>query len=80
MMEQLNTKYIIEVRKNYTIDKDGQFLGGEWEQIKDEFGFDFIFDYYSEAYRILKAKCPAIEMFGHHVGRVKEVEMVRKLK
>lgn len=75
-MEQLDNKFIVEIRKDYTRDKDGQFMGGTWESLKDEIGCEMIFDFYSEAYRMLKAKCPAIEMFGHNVGRVKEVVMI----
>lgn len=75
-MEQLDTRFIIEIRKDYTADIDGQFLGGTWETPKDEFDCDRVFDFYSEAYRILKVKCPEVEMFGHNVGRVKEVVMI----
>ena len=75
-MEQLDNKFIVEIRKGYTTDIDGQFMGGEWETLKDEFSCDRVFDYYAEAYRVLKTKCPEIEMFGHNVGRVKEVVMI----
>ena len=75
-VEQLDNKFIVEIRKDYTTDKDGQFMGGTWEVLKDEFDCERVFDFYTEAYRILKAKCSAVEMFGHSVGRVKEVVMV----
>jgi len=79
-MDQPETKYIVEVRKNYSRDIDNQFTGGEWEFLKDNFGNEQLFDFYFEAYRILKEKCPAVEVFGQNVGRVKEVVMTRKLK
>jgi hypothetical protein len=79
-MEQSETKYIVEVRKNYRRNTDGTFLNGKWEVLKDEFGLDSVFDYYYQAHRALQENCPALEMFGKNVGRVSEVEMVRKLK
>lgn len=75
-MEQLDNKFIVELRKDYVRDLDGQFLGGTWESLKDEFGAERVFDYFSEAYRELKAQCPIVEMFGSNVGRVKEVVMI----
>jgi hypothetical protein len=80
VMLELETKFIIEFRTGYTMDKDGQFLGGEWQTFKDEFGFDLMYDRYFEAYRSLQNKCPAIGMFGKNVCRVKEVEMLPKRK
>lgn len=79
-MEQAEKKFIIEIRNGYTIDEKGQFVGGAWETAKDEFGADMLFDYFFQAQRELLAKCPAIQVFGGNAGRVKEVEMVRKLK
>ena len=77
-MEQLENKFIVEIRKGHTRDTDGQFVGGEWQTLKDESGCERMFDYYTQAYRELKAKCPATEMFGHNVGRVKEVVMIER--
>ena len=47
-------------------------------KVKDEFGAERIFDYFTEAYRELKAQCPAVEIFGSSIGRVKEVVMVNR--
>ena len=80
-MEQLDTKFIVEIRKDFHRDTDGQFVDGTWETLKDEFSCDLIFEHYTEAYRLLKVKCPAVEIFGHNVGRVKEVVMIdQKIK
>lgn len=77
MVEQ-QTRFIIEVRKGYTLDEKGRFLGGEWEVVKDEFGSDLLFEFYCDARRELKGKCPEVEMFGNNAGRVKEVVMLPK--
>ena len=73
-----NEKYIIEERKDYTIDKLGMLQGGTWEAIRDEFGTELIFDFYSEAHRVLKAKCPKTDLFGDKIGRVSKVVMINR--
>lgn len=77
-MEQLNTKYIIELRKNYTVNNFGMPEGGEWEAVKDEFGTDLIFDYFTTAHRELEAQCKGLKIYGSAIGRVKEVEMINR--
>lgn len=77
-MEQQETKYVVEIRKDYQRLPDGQFVDGTWEIAKDEFGAELVFDYYFEAYRELEGRCPALKMFGANAGRVKEVEMITK--
>jgi NADPH-dependent curcumin reductase CurA len=73
-----NEKYIIEIRKDYTVDKLAMIQGGSWDTLTDEFGADRVFDYFSQAQRLLQAKCPKIDMFGDNVGRVRKVVMINR--
>jgi len=78
MINEPEYKFIIEIKKGFTVDREGHVIGGEWEVLKDEFGAEKVFDYYFQAHRELKTIYPDVEFLGDKVGRVKEVEMIRR--